>query len=139
MNMKRGHYRLLMASVDKHLAATPSRQAAVAPPSRQAAEQEHNNTVRKAGHITVTIATLTARPDCSIKDFKTLVEEKRGIPPDQQRFMFESQLLDDSRTLEDYNIKHNSIVHLVLRMRGGARGRGRHRLNGNRKNQPFGK
>ncbi|KAF9615616.1 hypothetical protein IFM89_024712 [Coptis chinensis] len=56
----------------------------------------------------------------TIEILKTKVRDKEGIPPHLQKLFFSGKLLEDGRTLSDYNIQNGSVVFLVLRLRGGG-------------------
>jgi len=78
------------------------------------------------GSLRVSVIELTGRrteflfnQTDTIEFVKSRIHQKLGVPPDQQRIVFAGMQLEDTRTLEDYNVQSGSVFHLILRLRGG--------------------
>jgi hypothetical protein len=54
-----------------------------------------------------------------VSELKELIEKQDQTPFDQQRLVYNGKQLEDERTLDYYNITQDTVVHIILRIRGG--------------------
>lgn len=91
-------------------------------------KQEYIKTIDTSGPQ-IFVKTLTGPNACtytipvslnqSVYDLKLLIEQKTDVPPDEQRLLFAGKQLEDGRSIHQYNIRAESTLHLVQRLRGG--------------------
>lgn len=74
----------------------------------------------KVQTLTNKIIELDVDLEDTVETLKQIIQDKEGIPPDQQRLIYGSTQLEDKRTLATYNVQHNAVLHLILRLRGGG-------------------
>lgn len=82
---------------------------------------------RHRGGMVVNVRTLSGKtitldltPDESVESLKAKIQDKEGIPPEQQRIIFGARHLDSLKAISDYDIEEGSTLNLVLRLRGGT-------------------
>ncbi|GMF13655.1 unnamed protein product [Phytophthora lilii] len=63
---------------------------------------------------------MTCNPFESVHNLKIQVCHHEGIPPHQQRLIYQGRQLEDDETLARYGVESTCVLHLVLRLWGGV-------------------
>lgn len=83
------------------------------------AELKHEDFQIYVKTLTGKTITLDVHTTCSFKDVKLKIQDKEGIPPDQQRLIWAGKQFEDQCQLGDTTIGKEATLHLILRFRGG--------------------
>jgi hypothetical protein len=108
-------------AVFQHAPVAPIWQAAVTVSSQNQVQEAQP--IVDSGQIFVVetdgrIITLCVQAIESIYCIKQKNEDFCGIPPEQQRLIYAGKQLEDTRTLGDYKVHKDAVMHCVLRLRG---------------------
>jgi large subunit ribosomal protein L40e len=93
----------------------PKRQA---PSNRRLRSKEQKGMQIYVKTLTGKTITVEVDPNNTVEDLKYMIHDSEGYGVESQRLIFEGKQLEDGRTLRDYNIQDESLVHLILRIRG---------------------
>jgi hypothetical protein len=84
-------------------------------------------TSTRVGGMRIFVLTLTgkkivvqAHSSETIDMLKIQIQDAEGLPVGLQRIVFAGKQLEDTQTLADCNIQEESVVHVILRLRGGG-------------------
>jgi hypothetical protein len=98
----------------------------IAPLVSHVCEKNLRNEQTKVSTVQVFLKTLTGKTETlnvnlsgTVLDLKELIQEKTYIPIEHQKVVFAGRQLENERNVADYEIKKESTVHMVLRLRGG--------------------
>jgi ubiquitin-small subunit ribosomal protein S27Ae len=59
--------------------------------------------------------------DNTVMELMVAIESVLGYPPDQQRLLYNGRQMREESTMDDCRVEEDSVVHVVLKLRGGAR------------------
>ena len=63
--------------------------------------------------------TISIRPTDLVEQLKAAIQDKDGVPPEQQRLCFAGKVMEDAHSLASCGVRNGDTVHLILRLRGG--------------------
>ena len=66
--------------------------------------------------LTGKILTIDCEPSDTIEKLKIKIQDKEGIPSEQQCLFFDKKILEKKMTIKYYNIKENSTMYLILKI-----------------------
>ena len=69
--------------------------------------------------LTGKVINLDVKPEYTIEYIGYLIYKSEGISLNQQRICYATKQLEFTKTIGEYNIKKESTLHLILRIRGG--------------------
>jgi hypothetical protein len=64
--------------------------------------------------------TLEVEPSTLVEQLKRQIQDKEGIPLQQQRVVYAGKQLENNRAVSDYNIEKESTLYLLLRLRAAG-------------------
>eukprot|EP00889_Picochlorum_renovo_P001227 jgi/Picre1/28257/NNA_003663.t1 len=81
---------------------------------------------KKEKTFRVNVRTLTGRDiivegltaSTTVEELKSAVEDREGVPSDQQRLVYQGRQFEYYRTLGEYSVVHDATIHLILKLAG---------------------